>query len=213
MGAGLVSAQKATTRVAPTQKSLWNFWRESGVYISNVNDTELIAQARQGDNDAWESLTRLHHESVFRLAYLIVGDPADADDVAQETFIRAYRSLDQFDTTRAARPWLLSITTNLARNRLRSVGRYLSALTRLAQPEPKPLSKDDSQLLWQAVRQLNSSDQEIVYLRYFFDMSEAESAETLSLPVGTIKSRSHRVLAKLRAIIERDYPELREMTL
>ena len=79
-----------------------------------------IESARQGDETAWVELVRLHQEAVFRLAYLFLGDPDEAEDAAQETFIRAYRALGRFDTSRPLRPWLLQIVANLTRNRRRS---------------------------------------------------------------------------------------------
>ncbi len=182
-----------------------------------MTDADLMARARQGDTAAWETLTRQHQEPVFRLAYLILGDPADADDVAQETFIRAYRALARFDTARAVRPWLFSIATNLARNRLRSVGRYLAAVQRFFRADPDggvhpapEAAGNESQLLWQAVRRLNEMDQEVIYLRYFSQLSEAETADALGVATGTVKSRSHRALERLRVIVEQDFPMLRE---
>lgn len=191
-----------------------------GVYIEcNLIDNDLMAQARAGDTGAWETLILQNQEAVFRLAYLILGDPADADDIAQETFLRAYRALPGFDLARALRPWLLSITANLARNRLRSVGRYLAALQRawLADPQPQRpapvIESDDSARLWQAVRHLSASDQEVIYLRFFSALSEAETAQALQVAPGTVKSRTHRALERLRVVIERDYPSLRESML
>ncbi len=184
-----------------------------------MSDADLIARARRRDEAAWEALARDHQEAVFRLAYLILGDPADADDVAQEAFIRAYHALDRFDTSRAVRPWLLSIAANLARNRLRSAGRYLAALGRLARGGGAgsatrfEAARDDSNLLWQAVRRLNQPDQEIIYLRYFLEMSEAETAEALTVAAGTVKSRTHRALGRLREVIAQDFPALRESAL
>ena len=179
-----------------------------------MSDPDLIARARRRDDVAWEALAREHQEAVFRLAYLILGDPADADDVAQEAFIRAYGALDRFDTSRAFRPWLLSIAANLARNRLRSVGRYFAALARLAQGGAQTIhdeaARDDSNLLWQAVRRLSQADQEIIYLRYFLEMSEAGTAEALNVAAGTVKSRTHRALGRLREVVEKEFPALRE---
>jgi RNA polymerase sigma-70 factor (ECF subfamily) len=114
-------------------------------------------------------------------------------------------------------PWLLRIATNLARNRHRSIGRYLANLTRFARQDPDGIRQtaftpeDDSQVLWQAVRQLAEPFQEVIYLRYFLDMSENEIVEALDVPAGTVKSRLHRALSKLRGIVERDYPELKEI--
>ncbi len=183
-----------------------------------MTEAEWIVRARQQDEAAWEALTRQHQDAVFRLAYLLVGDADDAEDVAQEAFIRAYRALGRFDTTRPLRPWLLSITANLARNRLRSVGRYLNALNRALRAEPEKVinvpeasqQKIEAQALWQAVRQLGEADQHVIYLRYFLEMSEAETAEALSIAPGTVKSRLHRALGRLRSVVERDFPILRK---
>jgi RNA polymerase sigma-70 factor (ECF subfamily) len=164
---------------------------------------------------------RAHQESAFRLAYLILGDAAEAEDATQEAFIRAYHSLHRFDASRPMRPWLLSITANLARNRLRSAARYLAALQRFmrqeppgaartpGEPPPALAEKQQAQDLWQAVRRLSQPDQEVVYLRYFLELSEAETAQTLGVPAGTVKSRLHRAVRRLRGVVEQDYPSLR----
>jgi RNA polymerase sigma-70 factor (ECF subfamily) len=181
-----------------------------------VTETEQIRLARQGNHSAWETLMRAHQEPVFRLTYLLLGDPDEAEDIAQETFLRAYDALKRFDPERPLRPWLLRIASNLAHNRHRSIGRYLAALTRFARQDPDGIKSiimqpgDSSQVLWQAVRQMAKPFQEVIYLRYFLDMSESEMVDTLEVPAGTVKSRLHRALSKLRGIIERDYPELKE---
>jgi RNA polymerase sigma-70 factor (ECF subfamily) len=160
---------------------------------------------------------RAHQEPVFRIAYLLLGDPDEAEDIAQETFVRAYHALKGFDSERPLQPWLLRIASNLAHNRYRSIGRYLGVLTRFARQNPdriKPTTiqpENDSQALWQAVRQMAKPFQEVIYLRYFLDMSESEMVDMLEVPAGTVKSRLHRALSKLRGIIERDYPELKEI--
>jgi RNA polymerase sigma-70 factor (ECF subfamily) len=192
-----------------------------------MTDAELVAAARAGDDSAWEALIRAHEAAAFRLAYLLLGDADDAADVAQEAFIRAYRALDRFDASRPMRPWLLRITANLARNRRRSLGRYLNALRRLISSDPdldeklrgeslnaavraRTEAQATALTLWQAVRRLNGNEQEIIYLRYFLELSEAEAASTLEIPPGTVKSRTHRALARLREIVQREYPSLRE---
>ena len=160
---------------------------------------------------------RAHQEPVFRLAYLLLGDQDEAEDITQETFLHAYKALKGFDIERPLRPWLLRIASNLAHNRYRFIGRYIGALTRFARQNPeriKPTTiqpEDDSQALWQAVRQMAKPFQEVIYLRYFLDMPESEMVDTLNVPAGTVKSRLHRAIRKLRQIIERDYPELKEI--
>lgn len=178
-----------------------------------MTETDLIRQARSGDPEAWEALTKTHQEAVFRLAYLLLGDPDDAEDVAQEAFVRAFYALRRFDSARPLRPWLMQIASNLASNRRRSLGRYFNALLRLAR-EPSgpdaPLPEDDSQLLREAVQKIKFEFQQVVYLRYFLDMSEDEMSMALGIPEGTVKSRLHRALAALRKVISDDYPHLRE---
>jgi len=183
-----------------------------------VSDPDLVARARAGDTAAWESIITGHQEAVFRLAYLLLGDPADAEDAAQETFIRAYHALDRFEAERPLRPWLMQIAANLARNRRRSIGRYVAALRRALAADPELAThasaeqarRDDADLLWQAVRRLDASDQEIVYLRFFLDLPVDETAQALGIAEGTVKSRLHRALGRLRTVVERDFPSLRE---
>jgi RNA polymerase sigma-70 factor, ECF subfamily len=182
-----------------------------------LDEAALVGHAANGDAAAWESLVGIHQEAVFRLAYLLLGDPDDAKDIAQDSFLRAWRHLRSFDTTRRLRPWLLSITANLARNRRRSAGRYLGALMRSFREEPvseriEEQSARDLQAreLWKAVQRLNLLDQQIVYLRYFLELTVTETAEILNVPEGTVKSRLSRALEKLRNIIREDFPLLTE---
>ncbi len=174
-----------------------------------------------GEQDAWETLVREHQEPVFRLAFLILGDAHAAEDVAQEAFMRAFRALDRFDIQRPLRPWLLRIAGNLAKNWRRSLGRYWSALARYWQEEPlNPFSTSDvetaqykrerSELTLQAVKQLSERDQHIIYLRYFLELSVDETAATLGVAPGTVKSRLHRALDRLRGVVTTTYPELME---
>ena len=157
-----------------------------------------------------------HQEAVFRLSYLLLGDPDDAEDIAQETFLRAWNHLNHFDTTRPLRPWLLSIASNLASNRRRSAGRYLAALTRAFRNEPtssasieeKSTQRMEANHLWKAVQTLGVPDQQIVYLRYFLDLSVAETAQVLDVAEGTVKSRLSWALDRLRRILQHDFPVL-----
>jgi RNA polymerase sigma-70 factor, ECF subfamily len=182
-----------------------------------LDESTLVRHAANGDAAAWESLMVIHQEAIFRFAYLLLGDPDDAEDIAQESFLRAWKYLRRFDTTRPLRPWLLSITANLARNRRRSAGRYFAALLRAFRDEPisKPLEDQNprnlqARELWEAVQKLNVLDQQIVYLRYFLDLPVTETAQILQVAEGTVKSRLSRALEKLRDIIRQDFPFLFE---
>src|ERR1044071_3405482 len=153
------------------------------------------SQAANGDAAAWEPLMLAHQEAGVRASYLLLGDPYDAEDIAQETFLRAWNHLNRFDVTRPLRPWLLSIASTLASNRRRSRRRYFSPLTRpfLNEPassasiEEKSTRHMEASHLWKAVQTLSVPDQQIVYLRYFLDLSVAETAEVLKIADGTVK--------------------------
>ena len=182
-----------------------------------MDEPTLIHHAANGDALAWEPLVLAHQQAVFRLSYLLLGDPDEAEDIAQETFLRAWKHLKRFDATRPLRPWLLSIASNLASNRHRSAGRYLAALTRAFRDEPTSVTIEEKSSqhlqandLWKAVQTLNLPDQQIVYLRYFLDLSVAETAEVLQVAEGTVKSRMSRALEKLRNVIQQDFPVLVE---
>ena len=184
---------------------------------SRLDESTLVQRAANGDAAAWEPLALAHQQAVFRLAYLLLGDADDAEDIAQETFLRAWKALKRFDSTRPLRPWLLSIAANLSRNRRRSAGRYVSALMRAFRDEPKAIALEEKSSqhteaneLWRAVQQLDLPDQQIVYLRYFLDLPVSETADVLQIAEGTVKSRLSRALEKLRKIIHQDFPVLFE---
>ena len=160
---------------------------------------------------------RTHQEAVFRFAYLLLGDPDDAEDVAQESFLRAWKYLKRFDAARPLKPWLLSITANLASNRRRSAGRYVAALMRAIRDEPttirieeKSVANSEAAELRMAVQKLSVEDQQIIYLRYFLDLSVSETAQVMRVAEGTVKSKSSRALEKLRTVIRQDFPLLGE---
>ena len=187
-----------------------------------VNDEqELIARAQQGDAGAYESLVRQHEQIAFRVAWLLSRDESEAADAAQDAFVRAYKALASFQRGRPFRPWLLRIVTTQALNRLtaaqrrsRMTERY-AAQTLLSEPgvsaEHSVETHERAERLGEAVRRLRSDEQTLIYLRYFLDLPEAEVAEVLKTAVGTVKSRTHRTLARLREIIRRDFPDLGEM--
>lgn len=198
----------------------------AGASQPDLLEADLVSRARRQDEAAWVALVQQHQQPVFRLAYLLLGSAAthtEAEDVAQEVFVRAYLKLDQFEDGRPLRPWLLAIAANLARNRRRSRGRYWAALQRWWQRvgqadavEPAPAqsaaldARWQAKLLWQAVQHLSRDHQIVVYLRYFLDLSEEEMAATLDIAAGTVKSRLYRARQALRAVIESDFAALYE---
>jgi len=182
-----------------------------------LDETAVVLRAKQGDPEAFATLVRRHEELAFRVAYLIVRDAAEAEDVAQEGFVRAYRSLRRFDARRPFRPWLLRIVTNLAINSRRSARRRDATAERverdirhrsMADVADDAAQAEEARRVWEAVATLRPEEQTLVYLRYFLDVSEAEAAAAIGRPVGTAKSRLHRALRRLRDVIQQRYPDL-----
>jgi RNA polymerase sigma-70 factor (ECF subfamily) len=180
-------------------------------------EEEAILRAQQGDPEAFAELVRMHEETAFRVAYLIVRDEAEARDVAQEAFVRTYGALKRFDTREPFRPWLLRIVRNVALNSVRAgrrrqaVGeRYeqMATTETAASAEEQVEAAEQARRVWQAVGELEPQDQTLLYLRYFLDASERETAQAIGRPAGTVKSRLHRVLRRLRGVIESQYPDL-----
>ncbi|MGD2100971.1 MAG: sigma-70 family RNA polymerase sigma factor [Acidimicrobiia bacterium] len=172
-------------------------------------DADLAARARQGDGNAYAALVEPHREVAFRVAYLVTGTAADAEDATQEALMKAYRMIHRFNPERPFRPWLLRIVGNEARNRRRSEGRRAVYENRAAgrrevgldQPETVAARLDTGERLIEAVNRLPERERLVIGLRYFLDLSERETAQAIGIPRGTVKSRLARGLDRLRAEI------------
>ena len=173
-----------------------------------TDDSDLIARAQRGDTAAYEEIVRRYQQIAFRTAYVITGTAADAEDAAQEGFVKAFRALDRFRSGADPRPWLLRIVANEARNRVRSSGRRQHLELRLAEgfrpgdaapsPEAVALASDDRRRLLAAVNAMGDEDRLVIASRYFLELSGEETAAALGIPEGTVKSRLSRALAKLK---------------
>jgi RNA polymerase sigma factor (sigma-70 family) len=174
-------------------------------------DTQLVEQARQGDAGAFGLLVQRYQTVAFRVAYLIAGDAHEAEDIAQEAFIKAYAALARFHRDAPFRPWLLQIVANEARNRRRAAGRRAQLAVRATEreriagsggaassPETAALAHERQQGLLAALDTLRDDDRRAIAYRYFLDLSEAEMASALGCARGTVKSRLSRALARLR---------------
>jgi RNA polymerase sigma factor (sigma-70 family) len=174
-----------------------------------IDDGELVERARRGDVEAYEQLVQRYQGLASRVAYLVAHDTADAEDAAQEAFVKAYYALDRFRKGASFKPWLLRIVTNEALNRRRSAGRRAGLVLRAAEepvsgdaapsPEAAALEHEKRRTLLAALESLAEPDRLVVTYRYFLDLSEAEMADALGVPRGTVKSRLSRALVKLRA--------------
>ena len=172
-----------------------------------ISDAELVVSARAGDVDAFTVLVERYRLPALRFAYGIAGD--EAEDAVQDAFVNTFRKLDTFRPGSAFRPWLFTIVANEARNRRRSMSRRASLELRVReQPQPAgapadapAIENEQRRRLVAAVNDLADNHREVVALRFFAGLSESETAEVLSCPVGTAKSRLSRALDVLRAAL------------
>ena len=175
-------------------------------------DGELFTRAQRGDQAAYEEIVRRYQEVAFRTAYVVTGSAADAEDAAQEGFVKAYRALATFRTGSEPRPWLLRIVANEARNRARSAGRRHLLELRMAErfrpgdaapsPEAAAVAAEDHQYLVGRLNELSEEDRLVIASRYLLELSGEETAAALNIPEGTVKSRLSRALARLRVRFE-----------
>jgi len=165
----------------------------------------LVERARRGDPGAFEALVVSYQSLAFRTAFVITGDASDAEEAAQDAFVKAHRALGRFRSGRPFRPWLLTIVANEARNRRRTRGRRAALALRAADPgapgedpETAALASERRERLLAAVERLRDDDREVLACRYFLELSEDETAAALGIARGTVKSRTHRALERLQ---------------
>lgn len=171
----------------------------------------LVERVVGGDSAAYEEIVRRYQEVAFRVAWLVTGSAPEAEEAAQDGFVRAYRALGrgQFRPGSPLRPWLLTIVANAARNRRTAATRHptlgLAEIEGIAaddparSPEAMALATEARRELLAAVNLLKPDDRLVIACRYFLDLSEAETAAALGCPRGTVKSRLSRALGRLRS--------------
>ncbi len=164
------------------------------------SDEELMAAVTSGDETALAALIDRYAANVH--AYLLrhSGNREDADDLLQETWLRVARSARSFDTAWRFRSWIYGIATNLTRDLFRRRMTRERALRDLAAHPPAASGADsvDRSELRERISELPENMRAVLLLRYYEGMSEAEMAEVLDVPRGTIKSRLHAALRELR---------------
>ncbi len=174
-----------------------------------LEDAELVERAKSGEIDAYGQLVRRYQDIAFRTAYVIAGGTGDAEDAAQEAFVKAYYALGRFRKGASFKPWLLAIVANEARNRVRSASRRAGLAARITEdrasgdaapsPEVAAMHAEDRTTLLAALDSLGEQDRLVLTYRYFFDLTEREMAQALGCRPGTVKSRLSRALTRLRA--------------
>lgn len=172
-----------------------------------MDEATWIQQAQHGDMDAFARLVSLYQAPVYNLAYWMLGERMEAEDAAQETFLRAFRHLGRYDHTRPFRTWLLSIAAHYCVDCIRR-RRPVLALDDELTSEGASIDPGDAFAAWEAreriqrlLLRLPAEDRAVVTLRYWYDCSYEEMAQILGTTVSAVKSRLHRARLALARML------------
>jgi len=174
-----------------------------------MTDEMLIDRAREGERRACEMLVHRHSDAIRNYLIRFMPDRDDAEDILQEVFIRAFGNLDRFDPRRGRfRSWLFRIAANLSLNELKR--RERAAIREECAAEDLLPGGDDGReserslerrLLHGALQTLSDAERQLILLNYYHDLTYREIAETLGIPLGTVKSRMYCGVMRLRKIL------------
>lgn len=186
------------------------------VQVEENQSAELVRALRRGDDRAFAELVRLHQQRIYNLAYNYVKDEEEAKDLTQDIFITVHRSLAGLREEAKFGAWLYQLALNHCRNRYKRLQRrgfFRSRsiddpdaplhLTTGESPEGLLVSKDQDQLVRQAIAELAPAEKEIVLLRDIEGLSYDEIGEVLAIPLGTVKSKLNRARLALKNRLEK----------
>ena len=173
-----------------------------------MTDAELITRTRAGDPDAFGSLVSRYYDACWRFAYHMLGERADAEDVVQETYLRAYLAIGRYDERDQFRGWLFRILTNQCRNALTSRGRRtrrfvqdeVALETAAAPPMPAALGVVDAALT-KALAQLDANQREALLLKYAEGLEYGEMSAMTGVGESALKMRVKRGVDRLRTLL------------
>ena len=189
----------------------------------------LVRRCVSGDAAAWQEIVQQYNRRIYNICYRFSGSADDAADLTQEVFIKMYRTLSTFDTTRASfMTWVTTVTRNLLVDHFRkgkydrvtdsldaTPGNQEDGLTladqledKSASPETKVRSQETQKLVHEALRRLSPELREAVILRDLQDMDYKDIAKVLNVPEGTVKSRINRGRTELARLLQRTYKQV-----
>lgn len=167
----------------------------------------LVARAKQGDIEAFEALYEMHKTAIYRTALAVTRNTSAAEEILQEAFLRAYRSLDDIHDDAPLAPWLYRVTVNLSYDWARRRQRWISTIEQLIErlmmvavttPEQLTEERELHEIIHTAIGRLSFNHRITLILYYMHDFSVEEIAEITECPVGTVKSRLYYGRQKLR---------------
>jgi len=229
-GPGKGNARPAPTGQVQGARAITPVLRQTRVEVNplEVDWSQVVRLCMNGDSGAWAELVRTHHRRVYGLCYRFTGNPADAEDLTQDVFLKIYSNLASFDTTRGSlQVWITTMTRNLlvdnfrrTRNQ-RATGSLdegwesteeLKPVDRLTSSSPSPhesaAQKELAKMVQNALARVSVELREAVILRDLQDLDYKEIAQVLGIPEGTVKSRISRGRAELARLLERNKREV-----
>ena len=172
-----------------------------------TGNTDLATRFVRGGGDSIRAVYERYGGLVYATTLKVLGDDAMAQDAAQQSFVQAWRAAATFDPSRALGPWLAAIARRVAIDAYRRERRHRNhdglELADLASPE-RPPSADQMSDVWevrQALKRLTAAERELIRLQHYAELTHAEIARHLAIPIGTVKSRSHRAHRRLAGLL------------
>jgi len=179
-----------------------------------VTEQDWLKRARAGDEEAFARLVETYQTAIYNLCYRMLGEAGEAEDAAQESFLRAYSQLSTYDPGRSFKTWLFSIASHYCIDRLRK--RRLTWLSldddelpphpALQEPTPGPeevtVSREQTAAIQALLRQLAPEDRAVLVMRYWYDLSYEEIAEATRTTVSAVKSRLHRARGAMAEMVK-----------
>lgn len=199
--------------------------QNNGARAMSSNERKLVSRLRARDEDAFVELVRAYQHRVFNVVVRIVGDRAEAEDVAQEVFVAIFKHIDGFRGDAKFSTWVYRIATNTARNRIKYLSRRSHKYHQnyedspdtvkqenplsgqVDQPEDRAMGKELEAIIKDGLAELNDIHRTIIVLRDIEHLSYAEIAQVVDLPEGTVKSRLFRARSSLRDYVDSRYTQ------
>ncbi len=180
------------------------------IYSVDMDEKQAIQQLKDGDIRGLEFLVASFQVKAVRTAYLITRDAGLAEDIVQDTFLQAYRSIHGFDPTRSFEPWFMRNVANASVKALQKSARYtdmdddesfVKLIERVESVEAQVESAEIQDQIWDAMQKLSPRQRAVIVQRYFLEMSEAEMAEDSGTATGTVKWLLNAARERLRGLL------------
>ncbi len=148
------------------------------------------------DTLSFEKIVEEHYRDIYKLAFIMIKDRNSAEDITQETFLKAKRYLNSFKSASSIKTWLYRIAMNEVKNFIKQTEKF-----RNAKPKYVPLAESNFSEVREAMEQLDRHSYEVLFFKYFKNLTDGEIAFILNIPEGTVKSRLHNAKEKLKEVL------------